>query len=125
MAEEQDKKTEPEENPNVFRLRDQPSIEVEGMDGKTKTFPSDMALMQLLEAGIGTAVVDDDRRGATKTVIKIISELIGEPIGPTMAWAIVTRMTTMLKEFTKKAGATPDSDTTTESEEQSTSEPAP
>ncbi len=117
-------KKDPGSDDFIFDLNDQPTIKVKLKDGTIKEFAADMCMLDMLQAGIGTKEMEQSP-DTVKKVCEIVQKYVGEPIGPGMATAIIARMTALLKEYRKKASATLDSDTTSESGEPNTNAPAP
>lgn len=108
----------------IFDLANQPTIKVKLKSGKIIEFAADLVMLEMLQAGIGTKEMEKNPE-TVQTVCKIVTSHIGEPVGPGMATAIIGRMAVLLKDYRKKASATPGSDTTSESGEPNTSAPAP
>lgn len=108
----------------IFDLKDQPTIKIRLRDGKIKEFAADMVLLEMLHAGFGTKEVESNPESVRK-ICDIVESHVGEPVGPGIAGAIVHRMTGLMAQYRKKAGATSDSDTTSGSERSNTNEPAP
>lgn len=124
MADEKPKADAVANDEFIFDLSDQPTIRVKLKDGKVKEFAADLAMLEMLQAGIGTKEMESDP-DTVKKICEIVQGHIGEPVGPGMATAIISRMTLLMRDYRKKATATPGSDTTSESGSPSTSEPAP
>lgn len=108
----------------IFDLANQPTIKVRLKDGKLKEFAADLVMLEMMQAGIGTKEMQNSPE-TVQTVCKLVTKHVGEPVGPGLATAIISRMTALLKEYRKKASATPGSGTTSESGEPNTSAPAP
>ncbi len=108
----------------IFDLANQPTIKVRLKGGEIKKFAADLAMLEMLQAGIGTKEMENNPE-TVQTICKIVERHVGEPVGPGMATAIIGRMTALMRDYRKKAASTPGSDTTSESGQPSTSEPAP
>ncbi len=127
MADEQPKveAAAPKESEDfIFDLADQPTVKVRLKNGTIQEFAADLVMLEMMQAGFGTKEMEKSPETVQK-VCEMVSRHIGEPVGPGIATAIISRMAALLREYRKKATATPGSDTTSGSGQPNTSEPAP